>query len=296
MASAVSLLAITLAAGVVIGLSLGALGGGGSILTVPVLVYLLGEQPQIATTASLVIVGVSSILAAVSHARSGRVQWRAATVFGALGIAASFVGSKLNRLVDPNVLLLSFAALMLVAATAMLLRTRTPADAVVETAPQRELASTGPSRSGVSAEASTDEPTGAATRRPEREPGSRLVTAGKVVLAALVVGFLTGFLGVGGGFVIVPALVLALRYGMPTAVGTSLVIISITSLGAFVERLGQTTIPWHTIIPFTVAAVLGSLAGKRVSDRVSGPALSRAFAGLLVLVASYVAAQAAIAL
>jgi len=292
MASAVSLLAITLAAGVVIGLSLGALGGGGSILTVPVLVYLLGEQPQIATTASLVIVGVSSILAAVSHARSGRVQWRAAVVFGALGIAASFVGSKLNRLVDPNVLLLSFAALMLVAATAMLLRTRTPADAVVETAPQRELASTGPSRSGVSA----DEPTGAAARRPEREPGSRLVSAGKVVLASLVVGFLTGFLGVGGGFVIVPALVLALRYGMPTAVGTSLVIISITSLGAFVERLGQTTIPWHTIIPFTVAAVLGSLAGKRVSDRVSGTALSRAFAGLLVLVASYVAAQAAIAL
>jgi len=128
------------------------------------------------------------------------------------------------------------------------------------------------------------------------KPGSRLVTAGKVVLASLVVGFLTGFLGVGGGFVIVPALVLALRYGMPTAVGTSLVIISITSLGAFVERLGQTTIPWHTIIPFTVAAVLGSLAGKRVIDRVSGTALSRAFAGLLVLVASYVAAQAAIAL
>ncbi len=111
-------------------------------------------------------------------------------------------------------------------------------------------------------------------------------------MAALVVGFLTGFLGVGGGFIIVPALVLALRYEMPVAVGTSLVVISITSLGAFVERLGTTAIPWHTIVPFTVAAVLGSFAGKRVSDWVSGTTLTRAFAGLLVLVGIYVAVQA----
>jgi uncharacterized membrane protein YfcA len=279
-------LALTLLAGVVIGLSLGALGGGGSILTVPVLVYLLHEQPRVATTASLVIVGVTAILAATSHARSGRVRWRAALVFGAIGIAASFGGAKVNRLVDPNVLLLSFAALMLVAATAMILRTRssqTTAPAV------HELAAVGAGQPGPDTHphARHGEPIGRNTRTS---------TAGKVLVAALVVGFLTGFLGVGGGFIIVPALVLALRYEMAVAVGTSLVVISITSLGAFLERLGTTEIPWHTIVPFTIAAVLGSFAGKRVSDTVSGPTLTRAFAGLLVLVAAYVAVRAGTAL
>ncbi|UZJ26947.1 sulfite exporter TauE/SafE family protein (plasmid) [Rhodococcus antarcticus] len=277
------MLVVTLLAGVVIGLSLGALGGGGSILTVPVLVYLLHEQPRVATTASLVIVGVTAILAATSHARSGRVRWRAALVFGALGIAASFGGAKVNRLVDPSVLLLSFAALMLVAATAMILRTRGSSTTTAPAA--HELATVGAGQPGPDTHphARHEEPTGGS---------SRASTAGKVLVAALVVGFLTGFLGVGGGFIIVPALVLALRYEMAVAVGTSLVVISITSLGAFLERLGTTEIPWHTIVPFTIAAVLGSFAGKRVSDTVSGPTLTRAFAGLLVLVAAYVAVQA----
>ncbi len=283
------MLVLTLVAGVVIGLTLGALGGGGSILTVPILVYLLHEQPRVATTASLVIVGVTSILAATSHARSGRVRWGAAGVFGVIGIGASFGGAKVNRLVAPDVLLLSFAALMLVAATAMVLRTRRPSG----TAPaEPQLAAvSGGGRSAVGDVPAVGPP--AATDSGQVVGRySRASTAGKVLLAALVVGFLTGFLGVGGGFIIVPALVLALRYEMPVAVGTSLVIISITSLGAFVERLGTTEIPWHTIVPFTIAAVLASFAGKRVSDRVSGTTLTRAFAGLLVLVGIYVALRA----
>ena len=275
------MLVITLVAGVVIGLSLGALGGGGSILTVPVLVYLLHEQPRVATTASLVIVGVTSILAATSHARSGRVRWRSAVVFGVIGIAASYGGARVNRLVDPNALLLSFAALMLVAATAMVLRTR---DNTRTLPAEHELATVGAGPPTATHPGHGPQP---------MTPGpSRSTTAGKVLAAALLVGFLTGFLGVGGGFIIVPALVLALRYEMPIAVGTSLVIISITSLGAFTERLGTTEIPWHTIIPFTIAAVLGSFAGKHLSDRVSGATLTRAFAALLVLVATYVAIQA----
>ena len=99
-------------------------------------------------------------------------------------------------------------------------------------------------------------------------------------MVSLVVGFLTGFLGVGGGFIIVPALVLAMGFGMPTAVGTSLVIISITSLAAFVERLGHGAIAWDVILPFTAAAIAGSLMGKRLSERVSAgsphPRLRRA--------------------
>ncbi|MDQ2756576.1 MAG: sulfite exporter TauE/SafE family protein [Actinomycetota bacterium] len=256
------MLAIAIAAGIVIGLSLGALGGGGSILTVPVLVYALGQQPQEATTASLVIVGITAITAAVGHARAGRVQWRAAGIFGVLGVAASFGGSTVNRLVDPQVLLLAFAALMIVAAIAMF--ARTGADAL-------------------------DAPGEAADGGRPRGVGA----AARVVVTALVVGFLTGFLGVGGGFLIVPALVLALGFTMPVAVGTSLVVISVTSLGAFVERLGNGGVPWDVVVPFTLAAIAGSLLGKRVADRISGPTLTRAFATLLVLVAGYVAVRAA---
>lgn len=250
------MLAISIVAGVVIGLSMGALGGGGSILAVPVLVYALLLDPQAATTASLVIVGVTAIAAAVSHARAGRVDWRAAVIFGALGIPASIGGSLLNRAVDPQVLLLAFAALMLLAAAAMYRRSRQPEDA-----------------------------------SPAHSPTATAHVA-RVVGVALVVGFLTGFLGVGGGFLIVPALVLAMGFGMPTAVGTSLVIISITSFAAFVERLGHGTIPWNVIVPFTAAAIVGSLLGKRLSDKVPGATLTRAFAVLLVLVAGYVAVRA----
>ena len=251
------MIAIAVVAGAVIGLSMGALGGGGSILAVPVLVYALYLDPQSATTASLVIVGVTAIAASVSHARAGRVDWRAALVFGALGIPASIGGSWLNAMVDPQVLLLAFAALMLVAAAAMYRRSRR-----VEVDPSAESPRTGPAQRA------------------------------RVVAVALLVGFLTGFLGVGGGFIIVPALVLAMGFGMPTAVGTSLVIISITSLAAFVERLGHGTIAWDVVVPFTAAAIAGSLIGKRLSEKVSGAALTRAFATLLVLVAGYVAVRA----
>ena len=116
--------------------------------------------------------------------------------------------------------------------------------------------------------------------------------AGKLVAAALVVGFLTGFLGVGGGFLIVPALVLALGYSMPVAVGTSLVIISVTSAGAFAERLGTASIPWDIVVPFTLAAIAGSFVGASVSDRISGNALTRSFAVLLIVIAVYVATTA----
>ncbi|MEO3939405.1 sulfite exporter TauE/SafE family protein [Dermatophilaceae bacterium Soc4.6] len=258
------MLALAILGGVVIGLSLGALGGGGSILTVPVLVYALGQPPQEATTASLIIVGITAITATVGHARAGRVQWRAAGIFGVLGVAASVGGSAVNRLVNPQVLLLAFAALMIVAALAMFARTRSDSSA----APG------------------------------EHEDGRRprgLRAASRIVITALVVGFLTGFLGVGGGFLIVPALVLAMGFTMPVAVGTSLVVISITSLGAFIERLGSGAVPWAVVVPFTLAAIAGSLAGKRVADRISGTSLTRAFAALLVAVAGYVAIRAGLA-
>ena len=117
-----------------------------------------------------------------------------------------------------------------------------------------------------------------------------------MVVAGLVVGFLTGFLGVGGGFVIVPALVLALGYEMPVAVGTSLLVISLNSGVALLARGAEGSFSWAVIVPFTLAAVVGSSGGKRLADRASGTALTRAFAVLLLLVAAYVIARAGLGL
>lgn len=268
------------ACGLLIGLFLGALGGGGSILTVPVLVSLLHVGPQSATSASLIIVGITSVIAAIAHARSGHVRWKTAAVFGVIGSITAFGGSILNRAVDPQILLIAFSALMVVAAVAMLRRTRKSSDSGPESGHQPAM-STEPGGGG-------NESPLATTTRP------RVSTAqiGKLVAAALVVGFLTGFLGVGGGFLIVPALVLARGYTMPVAVGTSLVIIAITSAGAFAERLGTASIPWQIVVPFTIAAVAGSFAGTAASNRISGNALTRSFAVLLIVIAVYVATTA----
>lgn len=122
-------LAVTIGLGLLIGLSLGALGGGGSILTVPALVYVLGQDARSATTSSLFIVGISALIGSLGHARSGRVRWGVGLAFGLTGIAASFAGTAVNRLVDPNVLLLAFAALVLVAAAGMFAKSRATAPA-----------------------------------------------------------------------------------------------------------------------------------------------------------------------
>lgn len=265
--------------GGLIGLSLGALGGGGSILTVPALVYALGETAHQATTASLVIVGITSAVAALGHARAGRVRWKAGTAFGGFGIAASFLGSFLNRLVEPNVLLLAFAGLMLVAAAAMLYQLRTPARA----RPRELVVAGGPAPDPVPAEALAPATT-------------RAHCVAKVLTAGLVVGFLTGFLGVGGGFVIVPVLTVALRYKLPVAVGTSLLVIAINSATALLARVGHENFHWAVILPFAAAAGLGSLAGKQVADRAAPESLTRAFAAFMVLVALYVGIRSGTAL
>lgn len=294
------MLAIALIAGALIGLSLGALGGGGSILTVPVLVYALHLDPQTATTASLIIVGITAITAAVSHARAGHVQWRTAVIVGVVGAVASIPGTMANRAVNQQVLLLAFAALMIIAATAMLIRSREPATTKTPSTTQQPPVTigtlptpeNGPPGSPIqTAPRSTTAP---AVTGPS---GNRIARYTKIVAAAVVLGFLTGFLGVGGGFLIVPALVLVLGLSMPKAVGTSLVIIAITSLAAFGQRLDQiTAIPWQIVLPFLAAAIIGSLLGKRVTARMSGNTLTRAFAGLLLAVAAYVAIQATLAL
>jgi len=279
---------LALALGLVIGLSLGALGGGGSILTVPVLVYAVGQSAQSATTASLVIVGITAAVAAAGHARGGRVRWGAGVAFGAAGVPASVLGTRLNGHISPDVLLVCFALLMVVAASAMLAKTMVAARPSELADDEQAARLRTPATVGVPGGAARQDRPAAVPQQAHGKTGTAL----KVLLAGLVVGFLTGFLGVGGGFIIVPALVLALRYNMPTAVGTSLLVISLNSGVALLARGGHEQFHWSIIIPFSLAAVTGSLGGRRVAVRASGTSLTRAFAVLLLAVAAYVLLRA----
>lgn len=265
------MLALAAAMGVVIGLTLGTLGGGGSILAVPALVYVLGQDAYVATTGSLVIVGVSALTGMAAHARAGRVRVGTGLTFGALGVAGSVLGSRLSASVDPDVLLAGFAALLFVSAGAM--------------TAQRRRAGRAPERPGAGP---------GAAGRPDMARAGRptMGRAATVVLVASGVGLLTGFFGVGGGFVVVPALVVVLGFPMPVAIGTSLLVMVINASVAFAVRLGHgVELDWPVLIAFTGAAIVGSLLGVRVASRVQPVRLSQAFTALLVMVAVYTAAR-----
>jgi len=268
--------------GFLIGLSLGALGGGGSILAVPALVYAAGQTPRHATTTSLILVALTAMIGMVPHWRAGRVRFGAGSVFGLAGIGGSLLGSHLNSSVDPNVLLLAFSGVMLIAARGMWRRSTGP-----QTPPARVMA-----RSLSAAAAPTVPAPDPAVRgmRGDRK------TVAKVVLAGTLVGLLTGFFGVGGGFVIVPALVLALGFSMPEAVGTSLLVIAINSAVALTTRLHGGAIEWGTVVPFTIASLLGVVAGSRLAGTRDSTSLQRWFVGLLVVVATYTAVRSGLAL
>jgi len=296
------MLAIAIPAGLLIGLSLGALGGGGSILTVPVLVYLLRQPPREATAGSLLIVGITAAVGMAAHRRAGRVRLAPGITFGVLGVAGAYAGTRLSSSIPSDLLLSLFAVLMLVAAAAMLRRQRGAAGPHVPAlaspyAPPGAAAPDDlgvPSSRGGAVTATLDKPAAAMRTQvpsmPGRHPGGTAsVRQGlKVVAAATGVGLLTGFFGVGGGFVIVPALVLALGFEMPIAVGTSLLVIAINSAAAFAARLGgHVHLDWPLLGVFTVAALAGTLAGSRVASRVDASRLTAAFTILLVAVAAY---------
>lgn len=254
--------------GVVIGLSVGALGGGGSILAVPALVHLFAQDPRSAITASLLIVGVTSVIGALPHARAGRVRLTEGVLFGLLGALGSVVGTRLSTRVAEPVLLTAFACLILLVAVLMTRR-------------RRQLR-----RAGDAAGAPVHPPI--LTWRPRPHVVWR--RALQLLAAATGVGLLTGFFGVGGGFAVVPALVLVLGLPMPVAIGTSLVVIAVNSTTALLARAGsQVVLDWPLVVAFTAAAVVGSLLGSRVVSRVSPARLSLTFSVLLVVVAAYTA-------
>lgn len=251
------------ALGLTLGLLIGALGAGGGILVVPALVYLLGQGVHEATTTSLIVVGFTAAASAVARMRDRLIHWRVGLAFTAIGVPAAFLGTLLNQRADQNLVMLAFAGLTLLAAVGLLVNRRTRKRAAArsrEPLPQRRSWSIG---------------IGAA-----------------IVLCGLGVGFLTGFLGVGGGFLIVPALVILLRIPMPAAIATSLLIIALNSAVSLATRIDSVQFDPSLLIPFAAAAVMASGVGKMLADRSSHDLLTVAFAVMLLCVGGVVAAQA----
>lgn len=245
---------LALLLGAVIGILLGLLGGGGSILAVPALLYGVGMPLTAAVPTSLLVVGASSATAVLPRQRTHQVQWRIAAVFGLTGALTAFGGAAVNRHLPPWIVLTGFSALMVVAAVRML---REPPEAGGDCA----------------------------------LPGGRVNWRSclpKAIAAGGAVGFLTGLFGVGGGFLIVPALVLLLGVPMGLAVGTSLVVIVLNSAAGFVAYLGHIHIDYTLAATFTASAIAGSLAAGRLARRVPADKLRRWFAYLVLAVAAFV--------
>ena len=278
------MMVVTAALGLVIGLVIGGLGGGGGALTVPALGYLLGLTAQDATTSSVLIVGISSLAGAVIRIRDGSVRWRTGLGLAAVGVPVAYLGSVLNRRVDEPVVLMTFAAVTVLAAAAMLLESRRPGgDDCPEMADHGERSEPVPTPGGAAGTVVAVRPTVARRRL--------LVRVCTVVGCGAAVGFLTGFLGVGGGFLVLPVLVIALRMPVTAAIGTSLLIMVLNAASALASRFGDLAVDWAVVVPFTLASVVGTLLGRRVADRLSGAALTRIFALVLLSVGILVGAE-----
>ncbi|MFE3885119.1 TSUP family transporter [Streptomyces lydicus] len=368
--------AAALSCGLLIGLLLGALGGGGSVLAVPALVYLLGQSPHEATAGALIVVTVGSVTGLVSHARAGRVRWAAGTAFGALGTAGSFLGSRWSAALDPAVLMAAFAGLLLVVAAMLVSRglrewraaagarplresratvssgdpreeesvplrdapeppaslRRSPGPAPLgdspgpaplrdapEPSPLRGTPGPAPTAPSAARDAGPSHPTVPIGTGPAGTPPTDTHPAGphpaashpegtrpasphpagprparplRFALTASAVGLLTGFFGVGGGFVVVPALTLVLGLEMPVAIGTSLLVILLNSLTALGTRAGTGALDWPVLAGFAACAAIGSHLGNRLTTRLRPHTLTTAFACLVTVLALSMAVTA----
>jgi uncharacterized protein len=245
------MIALTVALAVLVGVTLGLLGGGGSILTVPLLAYVAGMDAKQAIATSLLVVGVTSAAGAVSHARAGRVQWRTGLVFGAAGMAGAYAGGLLARFIPGTVLLIGFAVIMIATAIAML--------------------------RGRKAVGAGD--------------GTTSLPVIKIVLEGLVVGLVTGLVGAGGGFLVVPALALLGGLPMPVAVGTSLIVIAMKSFAGLGGYLASVHIDWAVAGAVTAAALVGGLIGARLTAMVDPDALRKGFGWFVLAMSSVILGQ-----
>lgn len=230
-----------------IGLALGTLGGGGSILTVPVLVYVLGFDAKLAIAMSLPVVGAAALVGVFSHWRAGDVRLPTAAVFGSVAMVGSYAGARASVWFSARAQLLILGTVMVAAAVSML-----------RNAAEEEHLDSAP-------------------------PHSTLLLA-----VGLGVGILTGLIGIGGGFLIVPALVILGRVPMKAAVGTSLLVIALNSTSGFLGHHGREVVPWGFVVRFTSVAMVGILAGTALVHHIPTRQLKRAFAFLLVVIGALI--------
>jgi len=250
------MLILSLAGALLIGVTLGLMGSGGSILTLPLLVYLLGRPGDTAVAESLAIVGGIAAFGVIPHARKRLVEWRTALLFGLPGMAGAFAGAVIGAWMDNVIQLVLFAGVMLTASAFMFRRAKPASEGTADMRPAALL----------------------------------------VALQGAFVGVLTGIVGVGGGFLIVPALVLLGRLPIHRAVATSLVVIAANSAVAFtryaITLAGHDQHPdWRLIALFIAVGAAGTFVGKAVGGRISQATLRRAFAVFLVVMALVILAR-----
>jgi len=245
------MIALTVALAVFVGVSLGLLGGGGSILTVPLLAYVGGLDAKHAIIASLLVVGVTSAVGAIAHMRAGRVRWDVALPFGAAAMAGAYGGGLLARFIPGTVLLIAFAVIMIAAAVAML--------------------------------------RGRKNTIGRSEAGPRHLV--RMAMLGVGVGMVSGLVGAGGGFLLVPALALLAGLPVPAAVGTSLVVIAMQSFAGLAGHLTHEQIDWRMATMVTAAAVVGAVIGGRLTGMVDPDALRKLFGWFVLVMASVILAQ-----
>lgn len=257
-------------ASVLIGISLGLIGGGGSILTVPVLVYLLGVEPVMATAYSLFIVGLSSLIGAYTKYREGLVHLKTSLIFGIPSIAAVYATRKFIlpaipdtlfnvgsfQVTKPIMLMLLFAVLMIAASVSMIRDDKKNGDSKVEDEKNPELKFNYP----------------------------------MILLEGTVVGMLTGLVGAGGGFLIIPALVMLSKLPMKMAVGTSLLIIAAKSLIGFIGDVqsAAASMDWMLLFVVSALAILGIFMGNRLSVKINGAKLKKGFGWFVLVMGIYI--------
>ncbi len=259
--------------GTLIGLSLGMLGAGGSILAVPVLMHVLGQSGAQATTGALVVVGVSSFIGVLTSLRRHTVMVARGLTFGAVALGGTTVGAIASSHVDEQVLMTAFGTLMLLVGTSMAVRARRPG--------------AGEGESGFDTPVVGFKPT-------LHLEWPRLA---RILATATLVGFLTGFLGVGGGFLVVPALVLSLGLPMPNAAATSMLVITVTSSAALLVRSGTGIHPdWDVVAALTAATAVATVVGTRLAGRANRAWLHRGFTALVLVVGFLVLGDAVLPL
>lgn len=245
-------MALGLGLSVFIGVSLGLLGGGGSILTLPVLLYVFDLAPKSAIATSLLVVGSTSLVALIPHARAQHVRWKVGLVFGAAGMIGAYLGGLSGAYISDDLLITAFIAMMIATGLAMWRKPNTP-----------------------------DQSSAAHTPR----------SIQKITLDGLAVGLVTGLVGAGGGFLVVPALVLLGGLSMPTAIGTSLMVIAMKSFAGFAGYVSHAEIDPGLAGMVTAAAVCGSVVGARFVRSVNPAHLRRGFAVFVMVMAAYMSAR-----